>query len=440
MKKFGHGFICNGLLLCGLLVSNAAWAVDLPSTLRHVLESDPRVLAARSTHQSRLVEAEGAYSAYLPVVRGTGSAGTSKSSDPLTRDGSKRVYGLEVEQPIPLFGRESARVELARVAVRIEAAEVTRVEQAVLAEVLEALLNVGAARGTLDVRERLLANLREQVASVRETVAGGGMKATEQRLIQSRAAQSEALRARAAADLAAAEARLKRALSGTAAPTLREQDLRAYWTGPLTPEALEAAALQAAPALLKAQAVAEQATAEHTVARADLWPKLSVTLQGQKGSFGAASADSHSLFFGFNAPLYEGGASVSRVESSVHRVSAAKENAAQEYRMTTQRIAEAWAHWRAAEAMALAWRESELQEEEAIQLTEQQLAGGAATQVGLLRARQAWLDTLLQGVDYRAQRDLAWVRLMQEAGALSLEPSANPAGMEFKVTNTQMEE
>ena len=92
--------------------------------------------------------------------------------------------------------------------------------------------------------------------------------------------------------------------------------------------------------------------------------------------------------------------------------------------MTIQRIAEAWARWRAAEAMASAWRESELQEEEAIGLTEEQLAGGAATHIGLLRARQTWLETLVQGVDYRSQRDLAWVRLMQEAGALDLTPAA----------------
>lgn len=423
MKKFGHDFICNGLLLCGLLVAHPSWAVDLSSTLWQVLESDPRVLAARSNYQSRLVEAEGAYAAYLPVVRGTGSTGSSKSSDPLTRDGSKRVFGLEIEQPIPLFGRESARVELARVAARIEAAEVTRVEQAVLADVLEALLNYGLARKALAVRERLLDNLREQVAAVRTTVAGGGMKATELRLAQSRASQSEALRARAEANRAETLARLKRMVPGSLIPSLREDDLRMYWSGPLTAEAFEAAALQGAPALLKAQAVAEQAAAEHTVARADLWPKFSVTLQSQKGRFGAASADSNSVYFGFSAPLYEGGASVGRVKSSEYRVIAAKETAAHERAMTSQRIDEAWAQWQAAGLMALAWRESELQEEETIRLTEQQLAGGAATQVGLLRAQQNWLDTLLQGVDYRAQRDLAWVRLLHEAGALSLEPT-----------------
>ncbi len=403
-----------------LLVSNIAWAADLPSALRQAVESDPRVLSARATYQAKQVEAEGAYSVYLPIVRGTGSAGSSKSSDPLTRDGSKRVYGLELEQPIPLFGRESARVELARVAVKIEAAEVNRVEQTVLAEVLEAILDTAARKEALALRERLAVNLSEQSAAVRETITGGGMKATEQRLILSRVAQSVALRARAAAELAAAEAKLQRMLPGIPPPLLDTHLLRRWWTGTLSLEAVQETALQAAPTLLKARALAEQATAEHTVARTDLWPRLSLTMQGQKGSFGAASADSNSIFLGFSAPLYEGGSSLSRVDSAVHRSNAARENAAQEQRMVTQRISEAWAHWRASEAMALAWRESEQQDEELIHLTEQQLAGGAATQLVLLRAMQTWLETVLQGVDYRSQRDVAWVRLLLESGVLTL--------------------
>jgi len=426
IKKLAHDCLCNGLLLCCLLVSNASSAADFSSVLRNAVASDPRVLAARSIYQSKLVEAEGAWSAYLPVLRGTGSAGSSQSSDPLVRDGSKKVYGLELEQPIPLFGRESARVELARVAVRVEESEVKRVEQAVVGEALEAILGIGTAKETLALRERLAVNLREQVAAVRETVAGGGMKATEERLIQSRAAQSDALRARAAADLAAAEARLKRLMpEATPVVKLEDYELRRWWRGPLTLEAMEAAAMQTSPPLLKAQAEADQASAEHAVARADLWPKLSVTMQKQAGTFGAASADSQAIFLGVSVPIYEGGASVSRADSSAHRQSAAKDRAMQEGRMTTQRIAEAWARWLAAEAMALAWRESERQEEEAVKLTEEQLAGGGATQVGLLRAKQTWLETQAQGVDYRSQRDVAWVRLMQEAGALTLTPASS---------------
>jgi outer membrane protein TolC len=391
--------------------------------LSQAVASDPRLLAARATYQSKLIEAEGAWSAYQPVIRGTGSSGSSRSQDPLVRGGDKRVYGLELEQPIPLFGRESARVELARVAARVEEFEVKRIEQAVVGELLEAILGIRTATATLEQRDNLANNLLEQTTAVRDTVAGGGMKATEERLMQSRAAQAGALRSRAAADLAAAQAKVKRLLSATPGVQITPQDLRSLWQGALAPDAFEAAALQTAPALQKARAEAEQAGAEYAVTRADLWPKFSLTMQAQRGSFGGIPADSQAIFLGVSVPLFEGGSSLNRVDSAAQRQMAAKERAEQESRMTVQRVAEAWVRWRAADAMALAWRESEHQEEEAVKLTAEQLAGGATTQLGFLRAKQAWLETLVQGVDYRAQQDLAWVRLLQEAGALGLAPT-----------------
>lgn len=412
-----------GLLLYALVAFTAApvWAVELPILIQHQVEADPRILSARALHQSKLVEAEGALSVYRPTLRGTGSLGNVGNQDPLQRQGRKRSVGLELEQPIPVFGREAARVALARVAVQVEAAEVTRVEQAVVGEVLETMLGLGAAQDALALRERVAANLREQLVAVQATVAGGGMKVTEERMVQSRAAQQAALRARTAADVAAATARLARLLPGAAAvQRLQAQELRAWWRGAVTQQAMEQGAMQSAPTLRKAQAEAEMAGAEYALARSDLWPKLSLTMNKQVGRFGDASAGSHAIFLGVTAPLYDGGATTSRVDSAVFKHAAAKDKAEYERRMTGQRVAEAWVRWQGAQAIALAWQESVQQEAEAVGLTQEQLAAGAATQLVLLRAQQTWLEAMLQSADYAQQRDLAWVRLLQEAGALGL--------------------
>lgn len=390
-----------------------------------IVSSDPRVLSARATYKSKLVEAEGAWSAYFPVLRGIGSAGTSKSSDPLVRDGSKRTYGLELEQPIPIFGRESAKVELARVAARVEEAEVKRVEQVVIGELLETLVGVKSTGEMLVLREQLVANLDKQGKAAREAVLGGGLKVTEERQILSRRAQALALKAKAVADLVAAKARLSRLLpQASDLPALEKMDLRRWWPNSLELEAFERQAQLAAPPVLRAQAEAEQASAEHDVARADYWPKLSITLQGVKGTFGSASADSSSAFIGVSIPLFEGGATVSRVDSSASRVVAAKERAIQENNMALQRVAEAFARWQAADAMAAAFEDAEREETEGVALTEELLAGGGTTRFGLLKARQSLLETKLQTVDYRSQRSLAWIKLVQEAGALVLDGSS----------------
>lgn len=390
------------------------------------LKTDPRVSAAQASYQAKLTEADGAWSAYLPTVRGIGSSGTSHASDPLTRDGRKRTHGIEIEQPIPIFGRESARVELARVAVRVEAAEVQRVEQTVLSELLEALVAVDTAKAALALRRQIQANGALQAAAAREAVAGGGLKLTEERQILSRQAQTRAQLARAMADLATAQARLLHLLPLGTQPPASLPGWQDFWKAPFTVQSLEGAALAGAPALLKIRAEAEQAGAEHTLARTEYWPKLSLSYQNTKGSTGGVPSDNQSVFFSLNMPLYEGGSTASRVQSAAFRWTAAQERAAYEERMTRQRVTDAWEHWRAADDMVQAWAESEREEQESVSLVAAQLAVGGTTRFGLLRAQQSQLETQLQGVEYRSQRELALIRLLLEAGALTPGGSPHP--------------
>lgn len=420
-----HVFSRSAFSAIGLLFFSVTLRASHPHDPLHDLkgfvEYDARIVASRALHQSRRSEADAAQAIYLPTVRGIGSTGSSQSSDPLTRSGNKRTYGIEIEQPIPIFGRESARVELARMAVLVEAAEVRRVEQAVLAEILENLATLEAATVTKNLRDQLAANLTEQTAAAHEAVAGGGMKLTEERQLLSRKAQAYALRARAAADQTTAQMRLQRLLPPeTPIESISRPTLQDFWHTPLSAESLESAALRDAPALAKARAEADQATAEHELARAEFWPKLSITYQNLKGTNGGVSADSHSTFIGLNVPLYEGGATTSRAQSAAFKRTAALERSFHEERMTRQRIAEAWERWQAAEAMVSTWADAERQEDESVALVETQLTAGGTTLFGLLRARQTRLETRLQGAEYRAQRELAWIKLLQEAGALTL--------------------
>ncbi|WP_187292326.1 TolC family protein [Candidatus Symbiobacter mobilis] len=409
-----------------LLVAHGATAQTLHDRIRAAVEADPRVQAARSTHESRLVDARGAKSLYLPVLRATGATGSSRSQDPLVRAGDKKTYGLELTQPIPLFGHESARLALANTAATVDAAEVGLVEQQVVADVLEALLGVEYAQGTLELRERLQSNIRQQVDAVHAAVAGGGIAASESRLVQSRAAQSAALLAQAQAQLSAAQSRLMRLVpGGLSLVPLRDDDLRSWWTSPVTFQALRDNAASAAP-LRKARAQTDLAQAEYAVARTDLWPRLHVTMQGQKGEFGGVSADSQSVFVGVDIPLFEGGNAISRSQSAALRHQAARSALDQETRMLDQRLAEAWEQWRASESAAASWREAEQQDAAALTLMEEQVQGGATTHLVWLRAQQNALENRVQGVEATWQSRLAWVRLLQEAGALTVS-QATPA-------------
>lgn len=418
--KIASRQIYIGTYLCATLLWNAAVAGSVPEVLREAVHSDARVQSARSQLQARQVEASGARSVYKPTIRSTGSVGSSRTNDPLTRDGSKRVYGLEVEQPIPLFGRESSRVKLADETLRVEEQDVLAVEQAVLAELLELVLEHAARREMLSLREQHAAMAADQAAAGREAMAGGGLKATELALIQSRAVQAQTLLAGAKADFSIADAKLRQRFATAPVPPWAVADFDAWWPVPTTKALLTEQAMLLSASLRKAQGLADLAEAEHTVARADLWPKVSVNVQWQQGSFGTSSADSRSIFLGLSAPLYEGGAGATQAESAAFRAQAARETVLYERRHVEQRVDEAWARWQAAEAMVLAWREAVSAEKEMVDLTAQQLANGAATRIGLLQATQSWTEALLQSAEQRWKRDAAKVKLLLESGLLAL--------------------
>lgn len=96
----------------------------------------------------------------------------------------------------------------------VETTEAGRIEQEVLAELLKIVFELHAREQLLMVRKEMATNLQNQITIARETVAGGGMKTTELSQIQSRAIQADARLAKARAELAVAEVKLKQRMGG----------------------------------------------------------------------------------------------------------------------------------------------------------------------------------------------------------------------------------
>ncbi len=405
-------------------VSNVVQAGDIYGALHQAVIDDPRVLSVRSNLQALQVEADGSISAYLPTVRGNGSAGKLNNSDPLSRDGTKSVYGLDISQPIPLFGHESTRVDLAHRVLLVEEAEVMRMEQSVLFEILESLLEYSMRKEILSVREKQVVAMSEQTSAAKKSLEGGGLKATESTMIQSSAIRTNVLFAQAKADFSIADSKVRQYFPD-GIPLIHDMAVFLnYWPVLLSRESAIDAALLSSPSLLKAQAAAEQTQAEYAVAKTDLFPKISINLQWQEGSFGDASADSWGFFLNLDAPLYEGGANFTRSKSAAFKSSAAKESARHEYWQLLKRIEGAWISWKASSDMAQVFNETETLDSNVVSLTQDLLSAGAATRISFLQAQQSLFETVLKGIEYRWLRDVTYVRLLHESGLLSLN-SAN---------------
>lgn len=415
-----------GSIVCGIVAAGATPCHgghrDPINLLWEAVNSDPRVRSARAMVDVRSSEVEGAYSGYYPTVKGTGSMGDLYAADPLVRDGRKKIIGLEVAQPIPVFGREKAMVASATAAQKGEEVAAGRVRQEVLHEMLDTSFHVVSLKQSAQLRGDLERNLQTQVRAIRDAVRDGAARVTELGLAQGRLSQAGALRTNADAEFRATQAKLASLVPGLDPQALLDE-LRLDRVGLRTPASLEAALTWGADqsaGIRKAEAESERAGAERDLAKAELWPRLTVNAQVQTGSFGGVSAESYGIFLGLNAPLYEGGLRTAAAEGAAHRVIAAQEAVAAEARGLEQRVSELWARWQALLVASVAWDRSVAEQEQSLKLTRVQMASGGATQLDALKAEETLQESRLQAVEQRLDRDRTLLKLLLEIGQLDL--------------------
>nr|VFJ58757.1 MAG: Outer membrane protein TolC [Candidatus Kentron sp. DK] len=387
------------------------------------MDTDPRIRSAMSMVESRTSDVRGAYAAYLPTVSGTGSLGDITNEDPLVRSGKKDVLGLEIAQPIPLFGKEKAVVKSAKATLWAEKTELGRIRQEVLFEILDTAVQAASLKKVHELRLELEQNMSAQAKGIRSSVRGGGARLTDLGLVRGRLSQATARRANAEADAGSAVMRLASLVPRFEAGRMLREEIQLNELGIQIPPSLDDALTQAmaySVVVSKAQAEMEKARAERDIARAERWPKLTVNAQWQRGSFGDVSADSRALFLGLNIPFFEGGARRAATRSANYRYEAARETLTQEMRDTEQQVRELWARWQALQSTCISWELSVAEQSSTLGLTRQQMAGGGATSIDVLRAKAILLESRIQGVERRMERDRVRLRLLSKIGLLIL--------------------
>ena len=409
------------------LVASALWvpvsSASLNPLIINALESDPRILSAEAEIRASQSELDGSYAAYYPVIRANGTYGSVENEDPLQRDGDKRVYGLEIEQPLPFFGRESASVDIVKTDVRLKELELERVRQAVFAEVLEAAITVRAKLSTLRLRELMVDNLFSQAGHLKDSIAGGGAKLNEYYLAQSEWIQMQVQKAQAQTDHSAALEKLR---SLAPAVTIDREFMAADLDTlglPTMPREFELALSDSwsrSPTLLLAGSALKKAQAEHAFAKVSVWPKLSLNYSIQRGTFGEATADTNSISVNLNVPLFEGGSSTAKMTTAMHRVESQREKLDQQRRLHSQQLQEIWSRWKSAIQMVEVLQTAKQQVQNIVDAIQVQLASGANTVLAELSARLILIETELNGVDQGVQRDQAFVQLLHQMGYLVL--------------------
>ncbi|KOR29017.1 hypothetical protein TI03_03370, partial [Achromatium sp. WMS1] len=369
---------------------------------------------------SKEADVDGSYSAYYPTIRGSGSVGSIDNTDPLLRDGRKQVIGLELVQPIPIFGRERALVNAAKATLEAEKANFGQVRQEIIYEILDTSFQVASLRNTVRLRAATEQLLRTRVKSLHEAVQNGGARITDLKLAQSELSQATSLSANAEAEYRALTVKLITLLPNFDPKTLL-MELKLERLGVHPPESVDQAILigkQNAIAIRKAKADLERASAERDVSEANIWPQFTLNLQVQKGAFGDISQDSTGVFLGLNAPLFEGGSRWSAAKSAAYRFNSAQEALQAEILGLERRIRELWTRWQALKAVASFWHRSITEQEAVLAFTKEQMLGGGATKLDVSKAEEMVLESRLLGINQRLEHDRALLKLLLEIGEL----------------------
>jgi outer membrane protein len=423
INVFPRCFIKVLFSLVALVLWLPVYGAGLNSLIVNALESDPRILSAQAEIRASQSEVDGAYAAYYPVIRGNGSYGNVDNDNPLQNDGDKRTYGLELEQPLPFFGRESASIDIVKSEVRLKEIELERVRQSVFFEVLESAITLQQKLSALRLYELMVDNLFSQVENLRESVAAGGAKMNEYYLAQAEWIQMQVLKAQAHTDHIAALEKLRSlAPDVTVDREFMAADPKALGLS-LIPDEFDLALSDSrskSPSLLLAVYALKKTQAELDLAKQIIWPRLSLNYSIERGTFGDSSADTSSVLLNLSVPLFEGFSSTSKMTTAMHRVAAQREKLHQQRRLHDQRLEEVWLRWKSASDMVLVLQTAEHQVQEVVNAIEVQRASGANTVHVELSARLTLIETQLKEINQRVQRDLAFAELLHQMGYLVL--------------------
>lgn len=421
--------IRQSLALCSLLASfpfgsSSCGAVTLDEAMAMAFGSAPSVGAAMARVRGADEGVSQATSGWRPTVTLSGTVGRGNYSNNAYPDKyetarTPRTMGLSISQPLYSGGRTVAATAKAEREADAERARLDGSEQSVLLAAAEAYLSVSGETETLrlsEANERIL-GLQLEAVELRWKV--GEISRTDVSQAQARLARAKADRIAALGALNAARANYQ-AVVGSA-----PDGVVMPASEPATPATRADAALLASsanPAVRAAERSAEAARDGVDATFGELLPTVALTLSAtralQTTEMNSATI-SREASISVSVPLYEGGATHSRVRAAKHLAGQRRLEVDQARRDAVESAEKAWESLTAARAMVSA---IEVQEESAALAkgsVEEEAKLGSRTLLDVLNAEQELFDARVSMVRARKEVLSAAYRLRSSVGALS---------------------
>ena len=401
-----------------LALPATGWAQSLTDALILAYESSPLLAQQRNLLRVQDEDVAVAVSALRPTINYLAETQLSDTfSGPLGTTGSQTVstLGLTLDFLLLDGGRRAFNIGAAKEAVLAARWQLVQVEQDVLGDAVDAYLALALAVRTVDVRESNLRLLETQLEAAEDRFEVGEVTRTDVAIAQSRlaAAQSLLAAARGQVDIAREQYRLATGElpTGTLAPLPPMPAL------PPTLDRAQALAVQVAPTIKALQ---------HNVVAGELLVQLreanrlpQVALSGQVGLSSNDRPESAAIGISGTGPIYTGGQLSALSRQATAQVNATRAQLAQQARLVTNAVGQAWSALEVARVQVMASDEQIRAAQLAFEGFREEASLGARTTLDVLDAEQELLDARVLRLEAETQLQGAFYDVLAAIGLLT---------------------
>ena len=399
----------------------AARAKSIAAALSSSYMGSPTLNAERARQRATDEAVPQALSGWRPTVSANGDAGVAWNDSSITKPTRTAPAGVAVTLTQPVFRGFQTVSGTAQAEALVSAGRqgLLAVEQQVLLDGATAYMNVIRDRNVLQLRQKNVEVLTEQLKASQARFDVGEITRTD-------VAQSQASLALSRSALAAAEANLATSVAnyvriiGYAPGTLRFPQLSA-----LTPKSLDNALSMAErinPNILSAAFNEEAARHNIDLVQGGLLPQVSFNAQytyNHQPSAGIDWSDQATLFGQVQIPIYEGGLIYSQVREAKQTASQRRLQVVDVRRQVREQVSDAWNLLKAAEAVIVSSKTQVEANRLALEGVRQEALVGSRTTLDVLDAEQTFVDSQVLLATAERDRIVSAYQLIASVGRMT---------------------
>jgi outer membrane protein len=444
MSKTLRGRLLAAIFTAGVAAAFAApaCAETLADALALAYDTNPNLLAQRSVQRGLDETYVQARSGYRPTLTFQGEGSYLQTRTPHAAGGglidtngdgipdavgkgisetNSAFIGLSLSQPIWNGGRTASQVSAAEADILSGRENLRRVESQVMAQVVQAYVDVRRDQESVQIRQQNVDVLRKQLEESKARYEVGEITRTDVAQSESRLAASQAQLSTAVANLAVSRSNYAASVGQNPGELAPEPSLA--FLLPKTADEAFSIAEQFNP-VLRGQIYAEQASrARVAAARAERMP--TVGLRAQYGFTGQAVPFRQGLYSrdilataDVTVPIFTGGLTNSRIRQQIERDNTDRITIEVQRRTVLQSVTSAWNQLIAARANIDSTQESVRAAQVAAEGTHEEQKLGLRTTIDTLNADQELSNNQLTATNAKHDEYVAAASLLSSMGRL----------------------